>query len=191
MISHPPPLFFVVYRVVDLGINVDAFPFVLVTGERAVVSYTEGQRDGHGFYQPVEHDSVRVVQNTVSTQEALDVSGTTSLEAEGRLRGDTDDRLACSTSAEIDHDMSKDEAEVDNIPLRTMRPIPAPPPVNLRSKPMPPSSPPFSPPPKTPFQARRVNEEECPPSPDIPPRPVPPPGRSGTCQGIEFLGVLY
>lgn len=167
-----------------------------MTGERAVASYAEEQRDGHGFSedQLVEYDSIHVVarraQSTVSTQEAdaLHVSGTASLGVkaqEGGLKGDTDDLLARSLTAEIDHDTSKDEAEADDVqPPRIGRPIPAPPPVNLRSKPMPPTSPPVSPPPKTPLQALRVDEEECPPSPDIPPRPIPPPGRSGMCQGV-------
>ena len=166
-----------------------------MTGERAVASYAEEQ-SGHDAHispsledQPIEHDSVHHVvaqqeQGTVSTQaSAFDVSGTAPLGTaqQRRLHGDTDDLLARSTTAEIEHVTS---ADADDRPSpRSTRPIP-PPPVNLRSKPTPPSSPSFSPPPKTPFQALRVDEEECPPSPDIPPRPIPPPGRSGTCRGV-------
>lgn len=155
----------------------------MVTGERAVASYAEEQsdsRDGNTLPSPElsEDQPMARQQGTVFTQEAtiFDVSGTTPLETaqERRLQGDTDRLSARSTTAEIEHDTSDDMP-----PPRITRPIP-PPPVNLRSKPTPPSSPTFSPPPKTPLQALRVDEEECPPSPDIPPRPIPPPGRSGT-----------
>ncbi|KAH0826157.1 hypothetical protein J3R83DRAFT_5576 [Lanmaoa asiatica] len=168
-------------------------------GEHAVALYTEEQGDGHDGHtlpspehsedQPNEYDSVHAVaqqgQGIASAREtdAFEASGTTPLEAEVqecRLRGDTDDLLARSTTAEIEHDTSKDGAEEEEMPPpRITRPIP-PPPVNFQSKPTPPSSPPLSPPPKTPLQTLRADEEERPASPDMPPRPVPPPGRSGT-----------
>ena len=165
-----------------------------MTGEGAVTSYAQAQGDGHTWPspepledEPMEDDEVRVVarqeQGTVSTQEAdvFDVSGTAPLGADVQ-EGETDDinLLARGPTAEIEY-TSRESEEMP--PPRITRPIP-PPPVNLRSKPTPPSSPPLSPPPKTPLRALRVDEEECPSSPDIPPRPVPPPGRSGTCRGL-------
>ncbi|KAG6376877.1 hypothetical protein JVT61DRAFT_903 [Boletus reticuloceps] len=168
-------------------------------GERAAASDAEeqgGSHDGrplpapeYSEDQPITHDSVlaRQAQGTASTQEAavVDISGTVPLRSdiqEHRLQGDSGDLvLVCNTTAKIERDTSEDEAEADEMPPpRITRHIP-PPPVNLRSKPTPPSSPPLSPPAKTPLQALRLDEEECPPSPDIPPRPIPPPGRSGAC----------
>ncbi|KAG8214378.1 hypothetical protein J3R82DRAFT_9370 [Butyriboletus roseoflavus] len=136
---------------------------------RDVASYTEEQGDGydgHRLPSPEfsEERSVRQEQGTVPTQEAeaLPASAAAPLEA---------DPVARSTTADIEHDTSKDEAAEDDMaPPRITRPIP-PPPVNFRSKPTPPTSP---------FQAVRADEEERPASPDIPPRPVPPPGRSGS-----------
>lgn len=166
--------------------------------------YAEEQGGGHDgprpeFFeaQPIERDSVHVMtrqdQGTVFTQQVdvLDISGTAPLEADvqDKVQADMDDLLGRSTAAEIEY-TSKDGVQADDMaPPRITRPIP-PPPVNLRSKPTPPASPPLSPPPKTTLQALRVDEEECPSSPDIPPRPVPPPGRSGACQGAGCLGML-
>lgn len=179
-----------------------------MTGKRAVASYTEEQGDGHDwrtlpsseFYEekPVEYDPVHVVakqeQGTASTQEAkaVETSGTTPLEAgprERRFQGDDDDLLVRSSTTEIDHDTFSCAVEEGEMPPpRITRPIP-PPPVNFRSKPTSPSSPPLSPPLKAPLQTLRADEEECPASPDIPPRPIPPPGRSGRCHRLEWLGI--
>lgn len=174
-----------------------------MTGERAVASYAEEQGGGHGghtlpsaesFEDPlIQHDPAHVVAGqdsvVVSTQESYDydvsISGTIPIGEDVQQGRDTDGLLA-----EIERDTAKDEAKAEEVPpSRITRPIP-PPPVNLRSKPTPPSSPPLSPPPRAPAQTVRVEQEECPPSPDIAPRPVPPPGRSGTCCGIERSGAL-
>lgn len=175
-----------------------------MTGEHAVASYAEEQSDvhvGHTLPSPefseeqsIEHHDnlahvvVEQEQGTVSTQqaEAPEISGTVLSEVD-RRQGDADDVSTRSATIEIEKDTSRDDVEGNEIPPpRVTRPIP-PPPVNLRSKPTgtPPSSPSLSPPAKTPVQALKVDEEERPASPDMPPRPVPPPGRSGKCQGVK------
>ena len=141
----------------------------MMTGERAVASYIEEE-------QPIEHDIADVVAERAQGT-ASEVSDLPGADAHASRRDDD-----VYSVAEQENE-SKDVVEhVNEPPPRVaVRPI-VPPPVNLRSKPTPPSSPSLSPPPKTPFQALKVDEEP-PASPDMPPRPIPPPGRSGECRG--------